>query len=318
MNRNTLYLFTHPDCLGHRNTDDHPEKPDRLKTVLQNLEACQGIKLQKAEARLATVDDLQRAHTSEMIAGVFDMIPPRGLWAVDEETFLSSGSGKAALRAAGACLDAVDLCLKNPGSFAFCAVRPPGHHATRTTPGGFCLFNNVAIAALAAMENKKARRVAILDFDVHHGNGTQDIFWDDNRVLFASLHEQLQDPALGLPDQTGTHNNIINIHQPAGAGGKEWLKALQDIILPRFAAFNPDLLFISAGFDAHQADPLADTNLTDEDYAQMGALIGAFAADRPLQGVITALEGGYNIEALPLAVCAFLTGLVSSTSKKSS
>lgn len=313
---NKVILFTHRDCLGHQPNEDHPESPNRLIAVMERLRQCTDFTLEEHEARLAQKTDLTRAHTPAMIDQVFKSIPSKGgpLQALDEETFVSSGSGKAALRAAGACLDAVDACFKTAGSFVFCAVRPPGHHATRTAPGGFCLFNNIAIAALRAMENPAVRRVCILDFDVHHGNGTQDIFWNDERVLFASMHEQLQDPEAGTPDQTGAHNNIINVHEQAGAGGKEWLKALQDKILPRFAAFEPDMIFVSAGFDAHKADPLAETNLVDADYLRMGAMVGAFARSRPLQGVLVSLEGGYNIDALPGAVSSFLTGLV--TNKK--
>lgn len=294
-------LYTHPVCLGHRPDAEHPESPERLDAILSALPD-----LPRHEAPLATQDDLALAHTKTMIAHVFDLIPKTGIWALDGDTIVSPKSGEAALRAAGAALAATDAVIDGKASFAFCAMRPPGHHATRERPGGFCLFNNVAIAALHALERRGLKRVAIVDFDVHHGNGTQDIFWDDPRVMFVSSHQSPLYPGTGSESEKGAHDTILNMPLKAGTDGAVLRALYESQARPRLEAFAPEMIFVSAGFDAHRDDPLANIDLVEEDYAWLGTFVRKMAERSARGRVVATLEGGYNLDALAASTAAFV------------
>jgi len=303
-----LRLYTHPACLQHDPGEGHPESPSRLRSVLRALDHDRFAALDRIEAPRATREQLLRVHSAEHVDGILAIAPAEGTVRLDEDTLVSPGSAEAALRAAGALVAAVDLAMAGGGR-AFCAVRPPGHHATRTQAMGFCLFNNVAVAAAHAIAEHGLRRVAIADFDVHHGNGTQDIFERDPRVLFVSSHQSPLYPETGREDERGA-GNIVNATLAAGDGSQEFRELWEGALLPRLYAFKPQLVLISAGFDAHRADPLAQLRLDTEDYAWItGRLVDlahAHAADR----LVSTLEGGYDLQALAASVGAHVAELM--------
>lgn len=299
-------LISHPDCLLHRVNPGHPESPDRLKAVLALLEQDVFKGITRKTARHAGKDDLLLAHTQEHIDQTFSVIPADGFNFLDQDTILSPKSGDAALCAAGAVLDALDSVMAKETTNVFCAVRPPGHHAHRNKGGGFCLFNNIAIGAEAALKKYHLSRIAIVDFDVHHGDGTQDIAWDDPRILYISTHQSPLFPFTGSADEQGTSSNIVNVPLQPHSGGNTAINVYKDVILPRLDAFQPDLIFVSAGFDAHEQDPLGQLEWTEKDYAAIMAML-LDCADRHCQGrLIAVLEGGYDLEALSSSVGACL------------
>ncbi len=302
-------FFTHPDCLSHEPNPEHPEKPRRLACLLEALGEPPLSLMEKRQAPEASLEDLALAHTRGHIDKTFDLIPKKGIWALDPDTIVSPGSGRAALRAAGAGIAAVDAILDGQADFAFCAVRPPGHHATASRPGGFCLFNNVAIAALHALERRRLSRVAVADFDVHHGNGTEAIFGGDGRVFFASTHDLFIYPGTGGAE--GKPANILNVPLPSGSDGKAMRAAWEKTVLPRLAAHEPEMLFVSAGFDAHKDDPISSLAWETEDFGWLGEKIAAFAAAHCRNRVVAFLEGGYDIPALRASVQAFCGAFVS-------
>jgi acetoin utilization deacetylase AcuC-like enzyme len=296
-------IFTHDACLRHEPGPGHPESPQRLLAVLQALADPRFDSVPVVQAPQATRAELERAHDPALVDAVFANAPDDGLVRIDADTTMSPGSLEAALRAAGAVRAAVDAVIAGPSRRAFCAVRPPGHHATRGTPMGFCLFNNVAVGALHAIAAHGLERVAIVDFDVHHGNGTQDIFWRDGRVLFESTHQFPLYPGTGLPEERGV-GNIVNAVLPPGSGSATFRAACERTILPALDAFAPQLVVVSAGFDAHRLDPLAGLDLVGDDYAWITGQLGALA-DRHASGrMVSALEGGYSLEALRESVTA--------------
>lgn len=299
-------LYTHPACLLHDTGPGHPERPARLSAVLDALrEAFPG--LAPVDAPRAGREQLRRVHADALIAQVLDS-EPAGRTALDPDTMLSPGSAEAALRAAGAALAAVDAVQSGAARRAFCAVRPPGHHATGDTAMGFCLFNGIAVAAAHAMQAHGLARVAIADFDVHHGNGTQSIFAAEPRVLFLSSQQVPLYPGSGHPDERGV-GNLHNAALPPGSGGDAFRAAWREYLLPALERFAPQLLLVSAGFDGHHRDPLAQLRLEAADYAWLTAELVA-AADRHCLGrIVSVLEGGYDLQALAECSVAHVAAL---------
>lgn len=306
----TTALITHPDCLRHELPPGHPERPARLTTVLKLLDTAEFSGLVRREAPLAEMASLTRAHSKEHVRTVLDAIPDEGFAGIDSDTLVSPGSGVAALRAAGAVMLAVDMVMAGETKNAFCAVRPPGHHATPTQAMGFCLFNSVAIAALHARAVHGLKRIAVVDFDVHHGNGTQDIFSPDPELFYASTHQSPLYPGTGRTGETGIDRNVVNRPLPPGAGGEAFRQAMESGILPALSKFKPEFLLISAGFDAHGADPLAQLRLTEDDFAWATTALCALA-DRVCGGrVVSALEGGYDLDATARSAQAHVRALM--------
>lgn len=301
-----LYVYTHPACLGHDTGPDHPESPERLAAVLEALHGAFPA-LDWREAPIAKLGDLRRVHDEAQIDAVlaadFD-----GYRMLDVDTPMCAGSRAAALRAAGAGVAAVDAVMTGQARAAFCAVRPPGHHASGSVSMGFCLFNNVAVGAAHALAAHELERVAIVDFDVHHGNGTQDIFWSEPRVMYASSHQWPLYPGTGDRAETGV-GNIVNATLPAGAGSKPFRDAWENTMLPALDAFAPQLVLISAGFDAHKLDPLANLNLETGDYAWITHRLIEIARRHAEGRVVSSLEGGYSLDALRESVAAHVAAL---------
>jgi acetoin utilization deacetylase AcuC-like enzyme len=291
----TTALITHPDCLGHVTPPGHPEQVARLDAVLGALE---GMDLLRVKAPMAAEDDLLRAHPRAHLEALARAAPQTGWRSLDADTHMSAGTLAAIFRAVGAVVRAVDMVLNGEAANAFAAVRPPGHHAERETPMGFCFFGSVAVAAKHALDHHGLRRVAIVDFDVHHGNGTQDLVEDDARILFCSTHQMPLYPGTGHPGETGAHDNVVNVPLPNGAGSKAFRDAMERVVLPRVDEFEPELILVSAGFDAHRADPLAGLMLETADFAWVTGRL-CDLADRHCAGrIVSALEGGYDLEAL--------------------
>jgi acetoin utilization deacetylase AcuC-like enzyme len=289
-------LLTHPDCTRHEMGAGHPESPQRLKAILAALEASGLIaRLMVREAPEASREQLERVHHPDHVDLIFSSAPERGYAYLDPDTSMNSSSLSAALRAAGAVVTATDMVMSGEARNAFCAVRPPGHHATRDRAMGFCLFNNVAIGAMHAIEVHGLERVAVLDFDVHHGNGTEDAFHDDPRVMLCSTFQHPYYPYSGA-DSGNRH--IINVPLPAMTDGRGFRDAVERDWMPALDAFKPQLVFVSAGFDAHRDDPLAYLKLADEDYRWVTERL-VDVAERHAEGrVVSTLEGGYNTDAL--------------------
>ncbi len=303
----TTALLTHPDCLGHVTPPGHPEQVARLDAVLGALE---GLDLVRVSAPMAAEDDLLRAHPRAHLIAMAAAGPESGWRSLDADTHMSAGTLAAAYRAAGAAVRAVDLVLGGQAQNAFAAVRPPGHHAERETAMGFCFFGTVAVAAKHALDHHGLKRVAIVDFDVHHGNGTQDLVEDDPRILFCSTHQMPLYPGTGAAHETGGHDNVVNVPLREGAGGTEFRAAMDGHILPRVVAFAPDLILISAGFDAHADDPLAGLRLTEADFAWITGRLCDIADDCCGGRVVSALEGGYDLEALGASARAHVEILI--------
>lgn len=303
-------VVTHPDCLDHLTPPGHPECVDRLKAVMATLEAEEFSYLCRIEAPLAEDEHILRAHPRSYLDYVEGRRPERGLVTLDADTYLSPGSVRAARRAAGAVVCAVDMVMTGEMTNAFCAVRPPGHHAEAETPMGFCLFGSVAIGALHALEAHGLSRVAIVDFDVHHGNGTQALLWGEPRVLFASTQQMPLFPGTGARHEKGAHGQIINVPLAPGAGGEEFREAMEREILPAIDAQAPELILISAGFDAHARDPLANLNLTEADFAWATRELCLLARKHCEGRVVSTLEGGYDLRALAASVAAHVRVLM--------
>jgi acetoin utilization deacetylase AcuC-like enzyme len=305
-----LRLYTHPACLQHDPGPDHAERPARLRAVLQALDHDRHAALDRIEAPRATREQLLRVHSPAHVEHILASAPPEGgTYRLDEDTMMSPGSVEAALRAAGAAVAAVDAVLSGATRRAFCAVRPPGHHATRDQAMGFCLFNNIALAAAHALTAHGLKRVAIADFDVHHGNGTQAIFEREPRVLFVSSHQSPLYPGSGREDEHGV-GNILNGTLPPGAGSHEFRELWDGVLLPRLHAFKPQLVLVSAGFDAHRNDPLADIRLGQEDYAWITERLVALAGTHAGGRLVSTLEGGYDLAALAACTSAHVGALL--------
>ena len=301
-------IYTHPACLEHDPGPGHPESSARLAAVLEALDDPRFASIARIEAPAATREQLARVHARALIEDVLDEPVDSGWRRLDPDTVMSSASADAALRAAGAVCAAVDAVIGGAHKRAFCAVRPPGHHATRDTAMGFCLFNSVAIGAAHAIAAHGLTRIAIVDFDVHHGNGTQDIFWSDPRVLYASSHQSPLYPGTGARTETGA-GNIVNAPLRPGSGSAEFRHAYEEIVLPALEQFAPELVLISAGFDAHKLDPLANLNLVADDYAWITGRLVDLAEQHGRGRVVSSLEGGYSLTALRESTAAHLSAL---------
>jgi len=305
-----LRLYTHPACLQHDPGPGHAERPARLRAVLQALDHDRYAALDRVEAPRATREQLLRVHGSNHVERILASVPPAGTtFTLDEDTVMSPGSAEAALRAAGAAVAAVDAVMNGASQRAFCAVRPPGHHATRDQAMGFCLFNNIAVGAAHALAAHGLRRIAIADFDVHHGNGTQAIFEREPRVLFASSHQSPLYPGSGGEDECGV-GNIVNGTLSPGAGSHEFRELWDGVLLPRLHAFKPQLVLVSAGFDAHRNDPLADIRLGQEDYAWITERLLTLARTHARGRLVSSLEGGYDLAALAASTAAHVGALM--------
>lgn len=303
-------VLSHPACLGHDAGPGHPESPARLDAVLGALERWQESAagrpaagaLAWGEAPAASRDALLLVHTPAHVDRVLAAIPDAGYGHLDPDTGMCRGSREAAFRAAGAATAAVDTVIAGRARNAFAAVRPPGHHAEPARSMGFCLFNNIAIAAFHARNAHGLRRVAVVDFDVHHGNGTEAIFRDDEELFFASSHQFPNYPGTGSGKRDNDH--IMNAPLPPGSGGEAFRIAWSGRILPALAAFAPELILISAGFDAHMKDPLAQLNLEEADFAWVTAEIRRVAEDCCDGRIVSTLEGGYDHDALAASAVA--------------
>ncbi|MCC3861319.1 histone deacetylase family protein [Pseudemcibacter aquimaris] len=290
----TTALFTHYDCLDHVSPLGHPECAERLSVVLAALE---GFDLKKINAEDATEEQIRLVHGRDHIDKIKNNIPDTGNAYIDGDTYLSSGSEKAALKAAGAVCQAIDMVMAGDADNAFCAVRPPGHHAEPDVAMGFCLYNAAAIGALYARNTHFCHRVAIIDFDVHHGNGTQTVAENTSRLFYGSTHQSPLYPGTGHLHDFGK-GVIVNVPLAAGSGSNAFRRAYEARILPELDQFKPDLIIISAGFDAHMMDPLADLNLDEDDYYWVTKEIMKIADKHSNGRIISTLEGGYNLAIL--------------------
>jgi acetoin utilization deacetylase AcuC-like enzyme len=303
-------LVTHEDCFEHRPPAGHPESPARLTAVLT---AARVSGINEERAPRADRGALERVHTPSLIGCILETLAEEARRSecarIDADTFMSAGSAEAALRAAGAVIHAVDRIVDGSYEAAFCAVRPPGHHAERNRPMGFCLFNNIAVGAAHARAVHAVNRIAVVDFDVHHGNGTQDIFFNDPNTFYASTHQMPLYPGTGFESEHGVAGNILNRALRSGSGSDEFRAVYRDSVLPALESFAPDFVFISAGFDAHRADPLAGLNLGEDDFAWVTGEICAIARRLCNGRVVSALEGGYDLDALAASAAAHVRAL---------
>jgi acetoin utilization deacetylase AcuC-like enzyme len=306
----TTLFYTHPACLEHDPGRHHPESPARLRAVLSALDEPEFARLERREAPEATLDDLVRVHPRRHVEGILSAVPRSGHVGIDADTILSPASGAAALRAAGAVVAAVDAVVAKAADNAFCAVRPPGHHAEPERAMGFCLFNNAAIGALRAREVYGLARVAVVDFDVHHGNGTQAAFETDGSLFYASTHQYPLYPGTGAASETGV-GNIVNMPLRPMSGSGQFRLAMSQRILPALDAFQPELVVVSAGFDAHKNDPLAQLMLEDGDYTWVTEKLLEIAYRHAKGRLVATLEGGYDLAVLGACVAAHIRVLMS-------
>lgn len=300
-------LITHADCLDHVTPSGHPEQVARLEHVLHALAP---LDLIRVTAPLAADDDLLRVHPKSYLDEIKRMRPDTGTVQVDADTHMSSGSVDAAYRAAGGTLRAVDMVLTGEAKNAFVATRPPGHHAETATAMGFCLFGNAALGAKHALDYHGLQRVAVVDFDVHHGNGTQDILWDDPRALTITSQQMPLWPGTGAANETGAHENVLNIPLEPETTGDTMRAVYSETVFPRLRAFAPELIIVSAGFDAHRDDPLAQLNWETDDLQWLGRELCSLAYEICNGRLVSVLEGGYDLHALAKSAKVFVTELI--------
>jgi acetoin utilization deacetylase AcuC-like enzyme len=293
--------FSHDDCAAHLTPEGHPERVERLAAVTGGLKA---FDLDRREAPLGTDADILRCHPQRYLDRIASKVPLSGVVALDPDTWMSPGSLRAARRAVGGVCAAVDLVMAGGAQNAFVGCRPPGHHAETEKAMGFCLFGAVAIGAKRALDELGLSRVAVVDFDVHHGNGTQDLLWEEDRALFVSSHQMPLWPGSGAPTERGAHGQVLNVPLTPGSGGAAMRAAYEAQVFPRLEAFRPELILISAGFDAHADDPLAGLNWREADYAWLTGRICDVAEGHSRRRVVSVLEGGYDLTALAASVAA--------------
>src|SRR3954464_12981455 len=306
----TTLLLSHPACLNHLMPMGHPERPDRLRAVERALEHEKFQSLAREQAPMASLEMIALAHPMDYVEQVREASPKEGMVRLDADTTMSPGTFEAVMRAAGGACLAVDEVMEKKVANAFVATRPPGHHAETATPMGFCLFNHAAIAARHAQKTHGAERVAIVDFDVHHGNGSQDIFWNDPTVMYCSTHQMPLYPGTGAVSERGDRDTIVNAPLRPGDGGDIFREAFETAILPRLESFGPDLIVISAGFDAHWRDPLANLNFVEADFAWGTQKLMALADTRCQGRIVSLLEGGYDLDGLSKSVATHVTALM--------
>jgi len=305
----SVLFVTDESFLGHDTGPGHPESIDRLHSINAALDDESFSGLERRAAPRASIAQMAAPHTKEFVLAIMDAAPDSGYRHIDPDTVMSPGTDEAIRRGAGALVLAVDEVMDGRAQSAFCAVRPPGHHAKRNHAMGFCFVNNVAVGAYHARNKGSIHKVAVVDFDVHHGNGTQDIFWDDPDLFFASTHQYPHYPGTGAAEDTGAHNNVVNVPLPPGTEGKEFRKAFELDILPSLDSFEPEFILISAGFDAHKDDPLSHMGLEEHDFAWATRMIMQVAARHADGRVVSTLEGGYNLRALGQSAAAHVKAL---------
>ncbi len=306
----TTLLLHHPSTLEHKTPTGHPERPDRIRAVEKALAAEEFSPLLRRLAERADTNTIALAHPREYIDAIEEAAPETGLVGIDSDTVMSPGTLEVIQRGVGAAVQAVDAVMAGEVKNAFSAMRPPGHHAEKTRAMGFCFFNNAAVAARYARAKHGAERVAIVDWDVHHGNGSQDIFWADKTVLYASTHQMPLYPGTGALSERGDFDTIVNAPLRPGSDGETFREAFESRIMTRLEDFGPDLVIISAGFDAHWRDPLANLRLEAEDFAWATRKLMELAARRCGGKVVSILEGGYDLQGLSDSVTAHVKTLM--------
>jgi acetoin utilization deacetylase AcuC-like enzyme len=303
-------LITHPACLSHEPPPGHPERRERLEEILAALEGEEFKGLKRKPAPKASEAALCRVHEREYVELMISAIPETGYVRLDSDTIASPGTGEAMLRAAGAVIQGIDMVMAGEVKNAFCAVRPPGHHALPARAMGFCVFNNVAVGAAHARAEHGLKRIAVVDFDVHHGNGTQDMFQSDPELFYGSTHQSPLYPGTGLASETGVAHNIVNAPLSPGSGGIEFRRAFENELLPALSNFGPEFVIVSAGFDAHRDDPLASLRLDESDFRWATEALCKLAAQKCRSRVVSALEGGYDLAATARSAKAHVQALM--------
>ncbi len=303
-------LVTHSACLEHLVPQGHPERPDRMRAIEQALSPDKFNALQRLEAPMGSLDHVALCHNEHYVNELHHIAPSEGLVYIDGDTSMSPGTWEAALRCVGGAIAATDAVVTGRASNAFVATRPPGHHAEVGKPMGFCFFDHAAIAARYAQRKHGIGRVAVVDFDVHHGNGTQDIFWSDPTVMYCSTHEMPLFPGTGAASERGEHDTIVNAPLRSGDGGEKFREAFNALILPQLKTFAPELIVVSAGFDAHWRDPLANIQLQESDYTWVTQRLMDLASETAGGRIVSVLEGGYDLQGLKDSVNAHVTTLM--------
>jgi acetoin utilization deacetylase AcuC-like enzyme len=306
----TTLLLSHPACLNHATPEGHPERADRLRAVKEALSDQRFNALVRGEAPEGSLDLVTLCHNEHYVTELRHIAPDKGVIFIDSDTSMSPGTWEAVMRGVGGAVAATEAVMNGEHNNAFVAVRPPGHHAETARPMGFCFFDNVAIAARHARRKYGIGRAAIVDFDVHHGNGTQEIFWSDKSVMYCSTHQMPLFPGTGAAGERGEHDNIVNAPLASEDGGAKFRAAFEHRILPQLQKFSPELIIISAGFDAHYRDPLASLNLRGEDFGWVTRKLME-VADKSAGGrIVSVLEGGYDLQGLKESVTAHVTALM--------
>jgi len=311
----TTLLLSHPACLDHVTPPGHPERPDRLRAVNKVLAEDRFNALVRGEAPEGSLDAVRLCHSEHYVTELRSVAPTSGMVYIDGDTSMSPGTWEAVMRGVGGAVAATDAVMTGAHNNAFVAVRPPGHHAEKATPMGFCFFDNAAIAARHAQRKYGIARAAVVDFDVHHGNGTQDIFWADKSVMYCSTHQMPLFPGTGAAGERGEHDTIVNAPLASEDGSMQFRSAFENRILPHLKTFAPELIIISAGFDAHYRDPLASLNLKAEDFGWVTQKLMDIADLSAGGRIVSVLEGGYDLQGLSESVAAHVTALMGATPK---